>query len=60
MVFYYAGLLPVPLYELLLYLDYERIYLPIPKSNHTNAFFLSKRGVTISRRRMQKVIENAF
>ncbi|MCM3217788.1 tyrosine-type recombinase/integrase [Niallia taxi] len=50
--------LPLPLYELLL--DYERIYRPIPKPNHSNAFFLSKRGLRISRRRIQEVTENAF
>lgn len=50
--------LPIPLYQLLL--DYERVFRAKPKPNHSNAFFLSKRGVRISRRRIQEITENAF
>ncbi|MFP7473450.1 tyrosine-type recombinase/integrase [Niallia taxi] len=50
--------LPIPLYNQLL--DYERIYRPKAKPNHSNAFFLSKRGTRISRRRIQEVTENVF
>lgn len=50
--------IPYPLYELLL--EYEKMYRPIPKSEHSNAFFLSKRGVRISRRRIQEVAEETF
>lgn len=50
--------LPIPLYELLL--QYERRLRPIPKPTHANAFFLSKRGTRISRRRIQEVTEDAF
>lgn len=50
--------LPLPLYELLM--EYERMFRPIPKDEHSDAFFLSKRGVRISRRRIQEVTEDAF
>jgi site-specific recombinase XerD len=50
--------LPFPLFELLL--DYEKTYRPIPKTEKSNAFFLSRRGVRISRRRIQEVAEDTF
>lgn len=50
--------IPYPLYELLL--EYEKMYRPTPKQEHSNAFFLSKRGVRISRRRIQEVAEETF
>lgn len=50
--------IPSPLYELLL--EYEKIYRPIPKPEHSNAFFLSKRGVRISKRRIQEIAEETF
>lgn len=50
--------LPLPLYELLL--EYEKMYRPLPKPTHANAFFISKKGNRISRRRIQEVTEEAF
>lgn len=50
--------LPIPLYEILL--EYEKNHRPIPKPKHSNAFFLSRRGVRISRRRIQEVAEETF
>lgn len=50
--------LPPSLFNLLL--EYERIYRPNPKPEHTNAFFISKRGERISRRRIQMISEEAF
>lgn len=50
--------LPLQLYELLL--EYEKIFRPKPKSGHSNAFFLSKMGTRISRRRIQEVVEETF
>lgn len=57
---YKARYIPLPhsLYDLLL--DYERMYRPIPKPGHENAFFLSKRGERISRRRIQMIAEETF
>lgn len=50
--------LPPPLFELLL--DYEWNYRPVPKADHSNAFFLSRRGTRISRRRIQEIAEETF
>lgn len=50
--------IPYPLYEMLL--EYEKMYRPIPKPEHSNAFFLSKRGSRISRRRIQEIVEETF
>ncbi|MGN8646965.1 tyrosine-type recombinase/integrase [Gracilibacillus sp. HCP3S3_G5_1] len=50
--------LPFPLYELLL--EYERMFRPTPKAKDRNAFFLSKRGSRISRRRIQEITEETF
>lgn len=50
--------LPYSLYDLLL--DYEKNYRPSPKPEHHNAFFLSKRGTRISRRRIQEIAEDTF
>lgn len=50
--------IPLPLYELLL--QYERHFRPPAKEEHANAFFLSKRGTRISRRRIQEVAEETF
>jgi len=50
--------LPLPLFELLL--DYEKTYRPLPKPEQDNAFFLSRRGVRISRRRIQEIAEDTF
>lgn len=50
--------LPIPLYEILL--EYEKNHRPLPNPNHSEAFFLSRRGVRISRRRIQEVAEETF
>lgn len=50
--------LPTALFNLLL--EYERIYRPTPKPEHRNAFFISKRGERISRRRIQMIAEDTF
>lgn len=50
--------LPTPLFNLLL--EYERMYRPLPKPEHQNAFFVSKRGERISRRRIQMIAEDTF
>lgn len=50
--------LPIALYELLL--EYEKFFRPTPKSGHENAFFLSRRGTRLSRRRIQEVSEESF
>ncbi|MEN2464902.1 tyrosine-type recombinase/integrase [Ornithinibacillus sp. FSL M8-0202] len=50
--------LPIPLYQLLL--EYEKMYRGVPKPDHANAFFLSKRGTRISRRRIQEITEETF
>lgn len=50
--------LPLPLFELLK--EYEKTYRPEPKPEHFNAFFISKRGSRISRRRIQEVAEDTF
>lgn len=50
--------LPDALFQLLL--EYERMYRPTPKPEHQNAFFLSKRGERISRRRIQMIAEETF
>ncbi|MDX8046236.1 tyrosine-type recombinase/integrase [Gracilibacillus sp. S3-1-1] len=48
--------LPIPLYQLLL--EYEKMYRP--KVSNSNAFFLSKRGKRISRRRIQEITTETF
>lgn len=50
--------LPNPLYHLLL--EYEKMYRPTPKPEHANAFFISKKGNRISRRRIQEISEVTF
>ena len=50
--------LPLPLFTLLK--EYEQMYRPLPKPEHNNAFFISKRGSRISRRRIQEIAEEAF
>lgn len=50
--------LPSPLYKLLL--KYEKTHRPTPKPEHANAFFISKKGNRISRRRIQEISENTF
>lgn len=50
--------LPVPLFELLV--EYEKHHRPNPTTEHRNAFFLSRKGMRISRRRIQEVAEQAF
>ena len=50
--------LPIPLFNLLL--EYEKLYRSSPKTEHNNAFFVSKRGTRISRRRIQEIAEDAF
>lgn len=50
--------LPHSLFEILL--EYEKIYRPTPKPEHSNAFFISKRGARISRRRIQEIAEETF
>ena len=50
--------LPKILFDLLL--EYEKMYRPTPKKEHTNAFFVSKKGERISRRRVQAISEDVF
>lgn len=50
--------LPLPLFELLV--EYEKNHRSNPKTEHRNAFFLSRKGIRISRRRIQEVAEQAF
>lgn len=50
--------LPIPLYELML--DYENFARPIANEESQEAFFISKRGTRISRRRIQEIAENTF
>ncbi|NLY79208.1 MAG: tyrosine-type recombinase/integrase [Lysinibacillus sp.] len=50
--------LPIALYNLLL--EYERMFRPTPKPEHNNAFFISKRGERISRRRVQMIVEDTL
>lgn len=50
--------LPFELYDLLL--QYEKFARPKPRSGDENAFFLSRLGKRISRRRIQEVAEEAF
>ncbi|WP_342469400.1 tyrosine-type recombinase/integrase [Ureibacillus sp. FSL K6-3587] len=50
--------LPAPLFHLLM--EYEHMYRPTPKQEHRNAFFVSKRGERLSRRRIQMISEEAF
>lgn len=50
--------LPIPLYHLLL--EYEKLFRPKPKPEYINAFFVSKKGNRLSRRRIQEIAEEAF
>lgn len=50
--------LPFQLYEILL--DYERLARPKPQKGSTNAFFLSRTGRRLSRRRIQEIVEESI
>lgn len=50
--------LPFQLFDLLM--EYEKYYRYTPKGDNSNAFFISKRGTRLSRRRIQEVSEATF
>ena len=50
--------LPLPLYKLML--EYEEFARPFANDEHREAFFISKRGKRISRRRIQEITEITF
>lgn len=50
--------LPLPLYSLLL--EYEQMHRGVSKEGHTNAFFVSRNGNRLSKRRIQEVTEETF
>lgn len=51
--------LPIPLYELMI--EYEKYARPLVKNvEHSDAFFTSKKGNRLCRRRIQKIAEETF